>query len=238
MANELEGTETPGDVLRKENISAEARKTVAEAEFYEAMTKRMNALAPKKSSRWTLAIAISTGLLTIAGSSLALYIRAGDFLKARKDAVTVTYTTQMIQFSDRLQQGDDDLAVLYLSSYEEIALPFLLFNLEHSKPAKKEVYLRSLRMIKNKPTVDDAEFMKTLITSCKEYVSSKHGKEYEDEQLKTKTYALRNYIYVIKELAPGHNAIVQPHLNWMKAQIENDDLPEQSMRYVLSEFDR
>lgn len=229
--------------LDETNLKNERLKS--EIEFFNAMTKSLTKDETKdeakpKSKRISLAV-IST-LIAILSGGFVLFLKVNEFLEQRSKAYSVTYTTQMIEFVDKLKENkgwESDQAILLLSSYEMDALDILLFNLENEPANRKEVYLRSLKLIKNKETVDQKEFMDKVISSSKNYLISKFGKTYSDnEKQKQKEYALRNYIFILGGLSENFEVQVKEQLNWMKKKIKKDGKDKPWQRLIIRKIDQ
>ncbi len=180
-------------------------------------------------------------LITVLVTAFGLFNSVNKYLEQRNKAYSVTYTNQMIDFLDDLKIGENeesDKAILLLSSYELDAVPILLFYLENESSNRKEIYLRSLKIISRKESVDKAELLKIVIDSSKEFLLSKFGKAYSDEKIqKQKIYALRNYIFVLSELSSFDKKKIKNQLNWMLQKIEQDHLPDNDKKLLMKKIE-
>lgn len=218
----------------------EKQRLKSEIEFFEAITK--SAKGPNKTKTRGISLTVVSTIVAILTGGFVLFLKVDEFLEQKQKAYSITYTEQMISFVDKLKENkswESDQAILLLSSFEIDALPILLFNLENEPVNRQEVYLRSLKMIKEKKTVDKEEFIEKLIESSRDYLLSKFGKKYTntDEQ-DQKKYALRNYIFILGGLSDGFEREIVDHLEWMKAKILIDSLEENAIKRLTKKINR
>lgn len=231
--------------MTTEEPNLEDERLKSEIEFFKALTDSIkNPEKPKTSitKNKGISLAIISSLITVLAGGFALYLKVDDFLEQRMKAYSVTYTNQMINFVDKLKEKESwesDQAILLLSSYEMDAIPILLFNLEYEPSNRKEVYLRSLKMIREKKTVNKEKFIDKIIESSEDYLLSKFGKAFSNqEEQNQKEYALRNYIFILGELSGGFEKRVKMHLQWMKKKIIQDAIPEADSKRLILTIDR
>ncbi len=123
-----------------------------------------------------------------------------DYIDIKKREKEVVWAQEMV---DQLKVLADTVgtikqknhAIFLLSAYELESLPFLLMELEYANADGREVIYNALKLIMNKGTVKDTEFISLIVSGAEDFFQSEYNKGDAMNGL-----GIQNYIFLLGKI--------------------------------------